>query len=283
MVWWGRAVAPAGFVLPYRREINDSFVVGLVASGLGLAIGGYGIFGGRKRRGSRPLPPSSITLPVEPQATLRAVTVAVDGRKRRVVQAALAQWSAAFDLSTTAGMDQCARAITQRLWDVRESVRYASMHHAIVPASRAQQRFDAMADTLRDRYVVETVRESMRTRGPAVQARAEEGEGFVVVSLVVGLGGEHTPSPHDVLDWKVALQELIPLNAAHWVALRAVWSPTDEDDRMSSAELEVLYPELRRLDDGVGRMVCRHCRAVGAKELGRCPACGAPYPDAATG
>lgn len=52
-------------------------------------------------------------------------------------------------------------------------------------------------------------------------------------------------------------------------------SPSEETDRMSSAELEVLYPQWVRLDEGVGRVVCAHCRAVWARELLRCPACGA--------
>ena len=63
--------------------------------------------------------------------------------------------------------------------------------------------------------------------------------------------------------------------------LELIWSPSEPGDRMSSAELEVLYPELARLDASVGRVACSHCAAVFARELGTCPACGAPAPAAA--
>jgi len=271
----------AAFARPYRTERNFVFYIGLATSLVGLIVMGKGAFG-RRNTGS-PRSGGAPPLNVGPQATLRAVTVAIDGRQRRAVQAALAQQSAAFDLSTATGMAHCAQAMVQLLWGAAGSVRYAGIQHGLVPVAAAQGQFDAMADTLRNRYLVETVRESMRTRGPVMQSRAEEGEGFVVVSLVVGFDGVCTPSAQGLSDWKVALQELAPPDVEQWVALRVVWSPTDEHDRMSSAELEVLYPELRRLDEGVGRMVCGHCRAVGAKELGRCPACGAPYPGVAEG
>ena len=57
-----------------------------------------------------------------------------------------------------------------------------------------------------------------------------------------------------------------------------VWSPAEEGDRMSTAELERVYGELEPLPAGasLGRHRCAHCRAPYAAELGACPACGAP-------
>jgi len=51
-----------------------------------------------------------------------------------------------------------------------------------------------------------------------------------------------------------------------------VWSPAAEDDRMSSAELEVLYPELERVRGSmrVGRVYCDHCGGPYPAELLAC-------------
>jgi hypothetical protein len=68
------------------------------------------------------------------------------------------------------------------------------------------------------------------------------------------------------------------IGAMNLVALEVIWSPAAEEDRMSTAELEVLYPELRRIDEAtfVGRVFCDYCDYPYAAELGKCPQCGAP-------
>lgn len=55
-----------------------------------------------------------------------------------------------------------------------------------------------------------------------------------------------------------------------------------ETDRMSTAELEVLYPELRRIEEHTigGRVFCGYCGSPFAQELSRCPHCGGPAADA---
>jgi uncharacterized membrane protein len=112
-----------------------------------------------------------------------------------------------------------------------------------------------------------------------MKARAEEGGGLVVVTLLVAVKGPLAPLPQDMNRPAVlaALEALVPPRADRLAALEVVWSPAEDADRMSSAELETLYPELVRLDDSpaLGRKACAHCRAVYAGELGRCPACGA--------
>ena len=136
-----------------------------------------------------------------------------------------------------------------------------------------------MATELRARFRHETAGARAGAATPEMRARAEEGEGLVVVSMVVAWRGHMAPLPKrlDAASAAAAFASLEP-GDAEVVALEVIWSPALETDRMSSAELEVLYPELVRLDgrDDVGRSSCTYCRAVYPAELGECPACGAP-------
>lgn len=63
------------------------------------------------------------------------------------------------------------------------------------------------------------------------------------------------------------------------VAVEVIWTPAEENDRLSSAELETLYPELRKIDEKsmTGRVFCASCAGPFAAELGACPHCGAVY------
>src|SRR5690606_6474896 len=110
-------------------------------------------------------------------------------------------------------------------------------------------------------------------KAPDLTYRAEEGLGLLVVSVLLFTTKSSrtfgkTPQELDLA--------LYAMEDAGPEGLELIWSPSEERDRLSSAELETLYPELQRIDDAVGRTVCRACSAVFARELGRCPACGKP-------
>ena len=78
------------------------------------------------------------------------------------------------------------------------------------------------------------------------------------------------------------LDQVIALDGESLAVLEVIWSPADDADRMSTAELEVLYPDLRRINEETvaGRVFCAYCAAPFAKELNTCPHCGAPAGDA---
>ena len=80
----------------------------------------------------------------------------------------------------------------------------------------------------------------------------------------------------DAAQIRQSLQDRAAILPQQLVALEVVWSPADDNDRMSSYELEQRYPELQRVSDGVGRVACAYCRAPFPRELGRCPSCGGP-------
>jgi hypothetical protein len=60
--------------------------------------------------------------------------------------------------------------------------------------------------------------------------------------------------------------------------MEVIWSPAAADDRLSTAELEHLYPELRAIDPEsvLGRVICAYCGGPYSGELLRCPHCDAP-------
>ncbi len=74
------------------------------------------------------------------------------------------------------------------------------------------------------------------------------------------------------------MKRLGAMTPTQMVALEVIWSPAAENDRMSSAELEVLYPELKKIDESTiaGRVFCGFCGGPFAAELLECTHCGAP-------
>lgn len=210
---------------------------------------------------------------------MRQITVAFDWTARRAMQERLLAMAARFGEGEAGRRDGSAEAV-RVLQEACGAARYAAFQTFRGTARDAEARFQSVATSLRARYQHERAGARAIGGGPTAQARAVEGEGLVVVSLVVAWDQHLAPLPSDLSPQAAvaALGTLTPRPGAGVIALEVIWSPADEQDRMSSAELEALYPELQRLDGraDVGRMGCTYCRAVFPRELGACPACGAP-------
>jgi len=216
---------------------------------------------------------------------VRQITVAFDWTMRRAIQAQLSSMASRFG-SGAAGRQQASREAVRVLQEACGSARYAAFETYRGKAQKAQERFQSIAMSLRARYKHEMAGARASGSASAVQARADEGEGLVVVSVVVAWDAHLGSLPNQLNPEAAAaaLQTLVPRAGANVIALEVIWSPAQEQDRLSSAELEQLYPELQRLDarGDVGRMGCTYCRAVFPRELGACPACGAPADAAPT-
>jgi uncharacterized membrane protein len=121
--------------------------------------------------------------------------------------------------------------------------------------------------------------EGTRSETPAdYQARPQEGRGVVVVTVAVA-ATDVLPDVRDVHDANRIARTLQGMAALphHWLsAVEIIWSPAEDEDRMSTAELETLYPELRKIDSAsiAGRVFCRSCSGPYAAELLSCPHCG---------
>ncbi len=82
----------------------------------------------------------------------------------------------------------------------------------------------------------------------------------------------------DAAQVRNALGDRGTLAPQQMVALEVVWSPAAENDRMSTAELEQFYPEMKLIDPNsiAGRVFCAYCSGPFPMELLTCPHCGAP-------
>ena len=209
-------------------------------------------------------------------------SVGIDTGARRAVQGVLRDLAEAIDTRDATGRRDSMATVAAAVWAKSEGWAYVG-GRAGEPEAKglAQVTFLEIATDLRSRFRHETVRAAGEAVGPSapagLTARPEEGEGFCVVSMVVASRGE-LPAPGERRDPMVqALDGLDAVTAGELVAFEVIWSPSEERDRMSSAELEVLYPELHRLEGAVaGRVHCRYCGAAFARELERCPGCSAP-------
>ena len=108
---------------------------------------------------------------------------------------------------------------------------------------------------------------------------------LVVVTLVVAARRElrDLTDVRDAGQMRDALRDLNRLGPGDLVAMEVIWSPSVENDRMSTAELEALYPHLKKLSETsiAGRVFCKHCNGPHAAELAACPHCGVPRGPAA--
>lgn len=208
---------------------------------------------------------------------MRRVSVGLDWSVRPAVQAALEQAASESDPSTEHGRLYVLQQVRDVLRAHLQGARYAAFVSRRAAPEPAQAIFDSTAASLNARYDQNTISNQRRNAAPDVTARSEEGEGFVVVSVLVASSSALPTLPswpsRESIDG--ALITIVPPSASALVGLEIVWSPSIDQDRLSSAELERLYPELVRVGTTPpGRVVCRHCRCVSAQELGECPSCG---------
>jgi uncharacterized membrane protein len=266
-------------VLPVRYD-PPSTLAGLMVFALSFAgIGGLVLRLTRKRPPG-PAPIAARTGPF-PGCDLRRITLGFDGAARPTLQAALRSISARLDPAHPQARHQSIREATALLGAHLASARYACVQSSAMAVSAAAGAFDRLATELRGRYIVEAV-SNQRVLGvaPGAAPRAEEGAGMLVVSVLVASTEDLTELSGQVSREALfdALQRLAPSRGEAMAGYELIWSPSEDADRMSSAELEVCYPELAKIDAGaaLGRARCGACGTVFARELGRCPHCGSP-------
>lgn len=217
--------------------------------------------------------------------SLGALAIAFDSTARAQVQGELDRLAASLQMQDSP--DALNAAAAQMAQCLARFLDAAYMtHHSLsegVPMQTAQQQFDQAVNAERGRYLVETVRNDAggvrKINAPASRARAEEGGGFVVVTVLVARRGRFTGfrPPADRPTLQQDLQILLSGPGAIQ-ALEVVWVPSDPNDVMSSAEMAVKFPTLKPIvpDARVGRRACGYCKTVYAAELPQCPNCGAP-------
>lgn len=225
-----------------------------------------------------PMPPGGLDT-----FAVAKLSIAFDSRARAQIQGSIAQIAERSNMSG-AGLAAAAQETAQML---AQHLDAAYMVDPVlsegITMQLAQQYFDTAVSTERGRFIVETMRNDAggvrKAEGPKSTARAEEGGGFVVVTIVTarrgGYYGFRNPSDRATLahDLQTILQGDDNLNA-----MEVVWQPSDPNDVMSSAEMAQVFQSLKPLspDQRVPRRACAYCKTVFAAELSTCPNCGAP-------
>jgi uncharacterized membrane protein len=251
-----------------------------VVLGFFAVIGGIVFVGGR--HASRPT--------VE-RADVCALRVALDGRARKLVQAELRRIANGLDTSTSVGRMAMLREVTLLLRRQRELWVYGgAVNQPMARIDLAKTAFDSLVDEARSRFTYETVSNVggvvTTAAAPDYQPRAHEGEGLILVSIVLATRTElvTVKKIEDGEELRKALEAAPYRSADDLIAIEVIWQPSVETDRLSSLELEQKYPPpgLVRLRGAlVGRTFCGHCSGPFPAELVSCPHCGAPAREAA--
>lgn len=247
----------------------------------------FGGLGGLGWKLTKPKPGGArAASPGRAEIELRRVSIGFDWTARAELQKTL-QTIAATPMGSDDGRRRVLTDMVHVLVEKLPAARYAAQQSMGKSWSEAEPAFLAMTSQLRSRYRADTKGQHALAVTPEFQARADEGQGLVVVSMVFCAVGALSPLPAQLDRESVqrALRGSLTPPTARIIAFEMIWSPAEENDRMSSAELENLYPELLRIDSGadVGRIQCGYCSAVFPAEIGNCPACGAPRPGAPAG
>jgi uncharacterized membrane protein len=208
----------------------------------------------------------------------------IDWRARAQLQQHLTRLAQTGDTRSPSGLAQLLGETVLALRRVEMSWLYAAYRDAGGgPPQQAQAVFQQLASEARARFQHELVRghqgQQQTQDAPDVKAHAHEGQGTVVVTIVLAtrrpMQGFATA---DAAQIRSALSDRGAVLPNQMVALEVIWSPAAENDRMSTSELEQNYPELRLIDPNsiAGRVFCAYCSSPFPMELLTCPHCGAP-------
>jgi uncharacterized membrane protein len=217
---------------------------------------------------------------------LAIVSVALDARARPFVQQRLDAIAASAELDNPLGRARALRQTLDVLRTTRGSWAYGVVRDTVpMDPEHAEPSFARVVSDYRARYRDELRRADAGGNASRVagtyRMRSDEGEGLVVVTLALARWGTF-PDTHatgiDAIDH--ALARVAEVAPDELVAFEVIWSPSDDADRMSSLELETIYPELQPLAiERFGTETCAYCRTSFARELPRCPLCGAAHGD----
>lgn len=214
--------------------------------------------------------------------------IAIDGRARKFVQTELKQIADTTDTSTKDGRTAMLRQVALLLRRLRDAWVYGgAVNEPMRELGGAKPVFDRYVDDARSRFREETVRNEQGVKSQATASsyspRGDEGAGLILVSIVIAARRELFTVDRIGTgdDLRQALDSASQLTTANLVAIEIVWQPSEDDDRLSSMELEAKYPrpDLIPIQGAlVGKTFCTYCAGPFPAELVSCPHCGAPAP-----
>jgi uncharacterized membrane protein len=212
--------------------------------------------------------------------------VAIDGRARKFVQRELKVIADQHDTATADGRAGMLSEVANLLRRTRDAWVYGgAVNEPMRTLGETKPAYDRFVDDARSRFQYETISNEQGQRritaGPDITPHSFEGEGLILVTLVIAARTQlYTVSfIRDGEDLRKALEAVSYVSAAQLVAVDIVWSPSEENDRMSSMELEARYPRPEMIPITgalVGKTFCAYCSGPFPAELRSCPHCGAP-------
>lgn len=214
--------------------------------------------------------------------------IAIDGRARKFVQTELKRIAQAADTGTAGGRVIMLREVALMLRKLHDAWVYGgAVNEPMRSIQQAKTVFDRHVDDARARFREETIRNEQgsitRTQASEYSPRSDEGAGLILVTLVVAARRElftvqRIGSGDDL---RQALESASQMSPTSLVAIEIIWQPSEDEDRLSSMELEAKYPrpDLIPIQNAlVGKTFCSYCGGPFPAELVSCPHCGAPAP-----
>lgn len=226
--------------------------------------------------------------PPAANADVSVLRIAVDGRARKFVQTELARIAKNANTSTSEGRTAMLREVSMMLRKLRDAWVYGgAVNHPMKGKHYAKGAFDTHVDDARSRFREELIRnadgKTTTRQASEYTRRSDEGEGLILVTLVIAASRElfHVDRIGDGDGLRRALEALSQLTPGNLIAIEIIWQPAEENDRLSSMELEAKYPrpDLIPIANAlVGKVFCAYCTGPFPGELVSCPHCGAPAP-----
>lgn len=226
--------------------------------------------------------------PPPPSVDLSVLRVAVDGRARKFVQTELRRIAETADTRTDWGRAYMLHQVAFLCRRLRDAWVYGgALNYEMRAIGDAKQQFDRAVDDARSRFREEVIRNAdgtiTRKQPSAYVPRSDEGEGLILISIIIAARRElfNVNRLGDAEHLRLAFDAMSQLPQENLVAVEVVWQPAEENDRMSSMELEAKYPfpDIAPFPHSlVGKTFCTHCSGPFPAELVSCPHCGAPAP-----
>jgi uncharacterized membrane protein len=183
---------------------------------------------------------------------VQTVAVALDADARKDIQARMKEIAEKGDTRTKAGLAAMLNEATGVLLAHEGAFSHAWIDQALAIApAQAQARFGEAATRARQRFPVEVIRNAygQTTRQPAPKLAPSTEPGVVIVTLVLATRARLAPIglPLDRAAVRAAIAQAGKTTAENLVAMEVIWSPAEENDRVSVTKLEQKHPELERL------------------------------------
>ena len=273
----------------YGGGCNDGSVVGVAVAVIAVLLIWAVVAGMMKSSQINPISSyQSDDGPLGVGVDVTVLRIGIDGRARKFVQSELARIAKIADTATAQGRVTMVREVALTLRRLRDAWVYGgAVNEDLRPLGSQQTVFQHWVNDARERYREETVRNESGVQTSTVAStytpRSDEGAGLILISMIIAARRElfTVRSIDHGEDLRSALDSVGTLDENTLVAVEIVWQPAEDSDRMSSMELEAMYPPpqiVPIVGALVGKVFCTYCGGPFPAELVSCPHCGAPAP-----